>query len=163
MFNTNVIHTSDSIDDRKFVYYCPLALSVYLPDAEAAILQGSEDAVAYQDEINTIIRGENSAHGGDLADYFWGSPSIAEKLAALDFSVCNREGKLFGCFVAELTAPFTPAEDAEFRDWLTMQCTDGYGERLEQYPIPIGASTAYLSFRSAEGDVMLLSAKELAL
>lgn len=155
--------TAVFLQAKYAAYYCPMALDVYPPEAETPILQGSDYAADYQDEIYAIIGKENTAHGGNLADYFWGSPSIAGKLTALDFSVCNLEGRLFGCFIADLISPFTPAEDAEFRDWLTMQCTDGYGERLEQHPIQTREGTAYLSFRSAEGDVMLLSAKELAL
>lgn len=143
-------------------YYCPMALDVYPAVAEEPIRQGSDYAADYQDEIYSILGRENTAHGGNLADYFWGSPSIAEKLTALDFSVCNLEGKLFGCFIADLTAPFTPAEDAEFRTWLTYQCTDGYGERLVQHPIQTHKGTAYLSFRSAEGEVQIVSAKEVA-
>jgi hypothetical protein len=52
---------------------------------------------------------------------------------------------------------------AEFRDWLTYQCTDGYGERLVQHPVQTKEGTAYLSFRSAVGDSLIYSASELSL
>lgn len=162
MMFKKMLHSSDPLINQNSNYYCPLVLSVYPPEAETPIWLGSDSAAAYQDEINAIIAAENTVHGGNLADYFWGSPAIADKLTALDFAVCNLNGKLFGCFVPELTDPFTPAEDAEFRDWLTLQCTDGYGERLEQYPIRTREGIAYLSFRSAEGDCMIVSAKEAA-
>lgn len=163
MPNTIISHTSVCSTDNQFTYYCPLHIIIYAPGAEAPIMQGSDCAALYQDEICSVIVKENTARGASLADYFWGNPTVAAKLTALNFSVCNLEGKLFGCFIADLTAPFSPVEDAEFRDWLTMQCTDGYGERLEQYSFETDEGTAYLSFRSAEGDCLILSAKELAL
>ena len=167
MQNTNLAlqgaPTTILVQANYAAYYCPMTLAVYPLDAETPILQGSDYAAHYQEEIFAAIGAENVAHGGNLADYFWGSPSIAEKLAALDFSVCNLEGDLYGCFIADLTAPFTPTEDAEFRNWLIAQCTDGYGERLEQYEIPTREGVGYLSFRSAEGDCRIRSAKELTL
>ena len=163
MFNTNVIYTSDLLDDRKPFYYYPMALDVYSPLAETSVLQDSDYAADYQEEILAIIGAETTAHEGNLAYYFGGSLSIAEKLTSLDFTVCNLEGKLFGCFIADLTAPFTPAEDAEFRTWLTYQCTDGYGERLEQHPIQTREGVAYLVFRSTEGECSVRSANELGL
>jgi hypothetical protein len=148
---------------QRDVYYCPLTLCVYASDGDLSVCLDDLAAVGYLKEISEIVAMENARQSDRLADYFGGSLSIAEKLATLEFAVCNFEGKLYGCFVVEMTAPFTPVEDAEFRDWLVDQCTDGYGERLEQYAIATDRGSAYLSFRCAEGDCLILSAQEITL
>ena len=71
----------------------------------------------------------------NLAEYFDGSNSAIAKLKEVHFGTQNVSGVLYGCIRAELTEPFTEAEEAEFLDWLEGQCSDGYGEGLEQRPI----------------------------
>ena len=160
--NTMSIQMAEQTHVLKSTYYCPLNILIYTNESETPTLKSGRDAAPYRDLIRTVIEEEDAVRGGTLADYYWGSPTVAQKLEALTFAVCKFEGKLLGCFAVDHNAPFTPAEEAEIRDWLMMQCTDGYGERLEQYAFSAEDGVAYLSFRSAEGDCMILSAKEMS-
>ena len=80
---------------------------------------------------------EDARDEDNLAAYFDGSNGAVGKLKEVHFSTQNVDGVLYGCIRAELTAPFTADEEAEFKDWLEGQCSDGYGEGLEQRSIRV--------------------------
>ena len=69
-------------------------------------------------------------------------------------------GVLYGCIRAELTAPFTADEEAEFKDWLEGQCSDGYGEGLEQRSIRVEDGDMYVSFWHGGDDWFMLNGDE---
>ena len=60
-------------------------------------------------------------------------------------------------FSSNAVEPFTAEEEAEFLDWLEGQCSDGYGEGLEQRPISIDDGDLYVSYWHAGGDYFLLN------
>ena len=96
----------------------------------------------------------------NLAEYFFGSNSAVAKLKEVHFSTQNVSGILYGCIRAELTEPFTEEEETEFLDWLEGQCSDGYGEGLEQRPIRTEDGDLYVSFWNAGDDYFLLNSDD---
>lgn len=145
-------------------YYCPLVVSVYSRDKYGDLIEepteyGGDYAAGIEDKIRDLIRNEDSRMDNDLADYFDGSCSAVDKLLSVKFSTQNVDGIVYGCIRVELTEKFTPEEDAEFKDWLEGQCSDGYGEGLEQRPIDVDGDEAYVSFWNSD-DYYLLNEDE---
>ena len=91
---------------------------------------------------------------------FDGSNGAIGKLKEVHFSTQNVDGVLYGCIRAELTAHFTAEEEAEFKDWLEGQCSDGYGEGLEQRSILVDDGDMYVSFWHGGDDWFMLNGDE---
>jgi len=130
-------------------YYCPLSLSVYdrneygdLED-EAYGLSGT-GAVQYEDQIRELLKKEHSYKGCDpetMASY-----QDDHKILAVEWDVEEIRGTLYGCIHVDLAAPLTVSEQAELKEWLTGQNSDGFGEGLEQREIELDDGEAYVHF-----------------
>ena len=72
----------------------------------------------YEERIRDLIRLEDARDEDNHAAYFDGSNGAVGKLKDVHFGTQNVDGVLYGCIRAELTAPFTAEEEAEFKDWL---------------------------------------------
>lgn len=145
-------------------YYCPLTVNVFARNDygdfnEDPIEYGGEYAAEIEDKIRDLIAREDRDIDDDLADYFDGSNSAVGKLSSVKFSTQHVSGIVYGCIRVELTEKFTPEEEAEFKDWLEGQCSDGYGEGLEQRPIDVDGDEAYVSFWNPD-DYFLLNEEE---
>lgn len=146
-------------------FYCPLVGTAYHRneygdlDEDGVEIDGRELA-RYEDEIRVLIQQEDSYDENNLAEYFDGSNSANAKLKEVRFSTQNVGGILYGCIRAELTEPFTPEEEAEFKDWITGQCSDGYGEGLEQHPIKTEDGELYVSYWNGCDDYFMLNEDE---
>ena len=146
-------------------YYCPLVGTVYAYDRYGNLQDypdsyDGEFLAEYQREIQNLIRQEDAACDENIAEYFDGSNSAVAKLKAVHFGTKKVDGILYGCITAELTEPFTAEEDAEFKDWLEGQCSDGYGEGLEQVSIDTPEGDLYVSFWHISDQYFLLNSAE---
>jgi len=124
-------------NDIAEYYFCPLIGRIYSYDQHGNLedypdICDGAYLVQFQRKINNLIQQEDTACAENLAEYFDGSNSAVAKLKAVHFGTKVVDGVLYGCIRAELTGPFTEEEEAEFKDWLEGQCSDGYGEGLEQ-------------------------------
>ena len=82
-----------------------------------------------------------------LMVYYNEDSSVNEKVVSAFPSVEVRNGELVGVLTCKVTEPLTDAEMAEFQDWWTGQCSDGWGEGFEQREISTDAfGTIYVSF-----------------
>ncbi len=141
-------------------YYCPLVARVYsrneygdyndFPDE----YDGSYLA-PYEERIRELIYREEARDDENLAEYFDGSNSISAKLKEIHFGTQNVCDTLYGHIRTELTDPFTADEEVEFKAWLEGQCSDGYGEGLEQRPISIEDGEMFVSFWNDENYFLL--------
>ena len=114
----------------------------------------------HEEQIRNLIQRYDAMCKENLAEYFDGSNSAVAKLKEVHFGTQNVSGVLYGCIRAELTEPFTEAEEAEFLDWLEGQCSDGYGEGLEQRPIRTEDGDLYVSFWNGGDDYFLLGSDD---
>ena len=146
-------------------YYCPLLGTVYPYDRDGN-LQNDPDTydgeflIDYQREIQSLIRQEDASCGENIAEYFDGMDSARKKLKAVHFGTESVDGVLYGRITAKLTEPFTEEEEAEFKDWLEGQCSDGYGESLEQISINTSEGDLYVSFWQCGDGYFLLNSEE---
>ena len=153
------------MQDTIAKYYCPLVATVYAYDQYGNLEDYPDEydgsfLTAHEEKIRSLIHRYDSCCKENLAEYFFGSNSAVAKLKEVHFGTQNVDGILYGCIRAELTEPFTEEEEAEFLDWLEGQCSDGYGEGLEQRPISIDDGDLYVSFWHAGEDYFLLNSDD---
>lgn len=154
-----------NLRDTVSFYYCPLIATVYSRN-EYGDLEDYPDEydgsylASYEERIRELIRLEDARDEDNLAAYFDGSNGAVGKLKEVHFSTQNVDGVLYGCIRAVLTAPFTAEEEAEFKDWLEGQCSDGYGEGLEQRSIRVEDGDMYVSFWHGGDDWFMLNGDE---
>lgn len=153
------------MQDAIAKYYCPLVATVYAYDQYGNLEDYPDEydgsfLTAHEEKIRNLIHRYDSCCKENLAEYFFGSNSAVAKLKEVHFGTQNVSGILYGCIRAELTEPFTEEEEAEFLDWLEGQCSDGYGEGLEQRPISIDEGDLYVSFWNASDDYFLLNSDD---
>lgn len=67
-------------------------------------------------------------------------------ILAVEWDVEEIRGTLYGCIHVDLAAPLTVSEQAELKEWLTGQNSDGFGEGFEQREIEIDGGEAYVHF-----------------
>lgn len=153
------------MQDTIAKYYCPLVATVYAYDQYGNLEDYPDEydgsfLATHEEKIRNLIHRYDSCCKENLAEYFFGSNSAIAKLKEVHFGTQNVSGILYGCIRAELTEPFTEEEEAEFLDWLEGQCSDGYGEGLEQRPISIDDGDLYVSFWHAGEDYFLLNSDD---
>ena len=146
-------------------YYCPLIATVYSRD-EYGNMEDYPDEydgsylAPYEEHIRELIQREEALDEANLADYFDGSNGAVAKLKEIHFSTQNVDGVLYGDIRVELTEPFTPEEEAEFKDWAVGQMADGWGESFEQREIRISDGEMYVSFWNSGDDYFMLNSDE---
>jgi len=153
------------MEDTTEYYYCPLVANVYSRDEYGNTEDYPDEhdgsyLAPYEERIRELIRQEDARDENNLAVYFDGSNGAVGKLKEVHFSTQNVDDVLYGCIRAELTAPFTAEEEAAFKDWLESQCSDGYGEGLEQRSIRVEDGDMYVSFWHGGGDWFMLNSDE---
>ena len=153
------------MEDTTEYFYCPLVANVYSRDEYGNMEEYPDEydgsyLAPYEERIRDLIRLEDARDEDNLAAYFDGSNGAVGKLKEVHFSTQNVDGVLYGCIRAELTAPFTADEEAEFKDWLEGQCSDGYGEGLEQRSIRVEDGDMYVSFWHGGDDWFMLNGDE---
>lgn len=153
------------MQDTTEYFYCPLLGTLYVRSEDGFI---EDDYIEYdgrglashEEQIRALIRREDELDDANLAEYFYGSNSAVAKLKEVHFSTQNVAGVLYGRIRAELTSPFTPEEEMEFKDWIEGQCADGYGEGLEQRPIRLDSGDLHISFWQSDNDYFIYNSDE---
>ena len=144
-------------------YYCPLILSVFerneYGDLENECYDyDGHEAARYEDEIRSLIEGEHSYDGCDarsMATY-----QKNPKVRAVQFDVQEIRGTLYGCIHVDLSAPLTVSEEKELKDWLTGQCSDGFGEGLGQREFDVDEGIATIGFWNCENNYFMKNENE---
>lgn len=120
--------------DVTVKYYCPLDFN------------GSDTVHCesfYEDDVQRAI---DKYDDGDMADYYHGMQSVADKLVSVYWGVEAVGYELYGCMTATFKAPLTDEEEVDFKDWLCGQNSDGFGEGFEQQEIKVDDGYLTVSF-----------------
>ncbi|MDD6278730.1 MAG: DUF6329 domain-containing protein [Oscillospiraceae bacterium] len=102
-----------------------------------------------EDEINAAIEkySEPNEENRGLMVYYDEDSPVNEKVVSAFPLVEVRNGELVGVLTCQIAEPLTDSEMAEFQDWWSGQCSDGWGEGFEQREIKTDAfGTIYVSF-----------------
>ena len=124
-------------------YYFPLTVSVYEYNEYGDLDYDSDCeldgrfANDYADEIKAMFDAYTASDDTDMAEYFDGSNSAVAKIKSLKWDFESFDGVLFGRVRATLTEPLTEDEEAELKEFITGQNSDGLGEGAEQQDIRI--------------------------
>jgi len=150
-------------ETHRVKFYCPL--TVKIDDPEENEFEYVEIDVGilsnHEDKIREAVKAEIQRGGGaDMSEYFYGSEAVKGKLISIQWDIENVRGEIFGCIRAELAEPLTDDEKEELREWITGQCSDGWGEGFEQRPVKTGDSELYISFWDSDEDWFLLDDDE---
>ena len=138
--------TVEAKPTQELTLYCPLHIvreydeSEYEFDEEVLDEQEeipSKYAVDCADEINDFIQdySEPEEEHRGLMVYFDDNPAVGEKVFSAIPSVKEINGELMGVFECQITEELTGNELRDFREYLSGQASDGWGESVEQHPI----------------------------
>lgn len=160
---------------QELTLYCPLRIvreydeSNYEFDEE--VMDEMEEipskyAVDCADEINDFIRdySEPEEENRGLMVYFDDNPAVSEKVFSAIPSVREINGELMGVFECQITEKLTNNELEDLRSHLIGQCSDGFFEGMEQYPIKtVDYVEIYVSFWNDSNDWSLQTGEEMEL
>lgn len=160
----SVVPLTEPLITVRNVYYCPLTINITERNEYGDLENTGYDydgrtALEYEEEIRDLIRSEMSCEGCDprsMASY-----QDDPKVRSVDFDVKEICGELFGKITVGLAAELTDDEDSVLRDWITGQCSDGFGEGLEQQEIENADGAAYVSFWNSGDDWRLMDPDEM--
>lgn len=143
--------------EMEVKYYCPLKVMLYerneygdIDESLYSELDGNF-ADSYEEEIRDRLHQYNN-DGIDMAEYFSGSNGVTGKLKSAEWDFESHGGTLYGRIKVKLTAPFTPEEETEFKEWIRGQNSDGLGEGFEQQEIDISDGEMYVSYWHSGND-----------
>lgn len=151
------------MDDKIVVkYYCPLSVSLwdkngeYGWDGEPEIID-SNYAAEFCNEIESVLDAYNDVN---MHEYFDGD--VAKKLNSVVWGVEVVRGVLYGCITVELNDFLTQEEEADLKDQIEGQNSDGFGESFEQSPIEVPNGEVYVSFWERSDNYFMLNQGEFA-
>lgn len=148
-------------------YYFPLTVTVFAYDRYGGMEEVDEQdgrfAADYADEIACALEDCLSVDPNDMAEYFDGSPSAQEKIRSLEWGFETVGGLLFGRVTATLSAPLTEPEEADLKDFILGQNSDGLGEGFEQQDIEVGEWVLNVHLWNDSGEYEVLNADEFCM
>ena len=123
-------------------YYFPLTVNLYTANRWGDYDDDPEEydgrfAARYEDKIRQALRVYNQDDGKDMAAYFHGNNTVVAKLRSATWVFKRQGGELYGCVTVETAGKLTAEQEADLKDWITGQNSDGLGEGFEQQEIKI--------------------------
>ncbi|WMJ77050.1 MULTISPECIES: antirestriction protein ArdA [unclassified Sedimentibacter] len=123
----------------------------------------SEELSSYEDEIRTAIinhRLDDEKRG--MMDYYDQPDTVNAKVQKYLFDVEVIDGELMGVAVLTLNAPLNQGELIKIKEAIEGQCSDGFGEGLEQREIKCNGKEVYVSLWNSH-DWSLKTAEEMGI
>jgi hypothetical protein len=122
----------------------------------------SQDAVYYEDSIYAAIVRERMPEEKErgLMHWYHGEDSVNEKVRSAVFSVENVRSRLWGTVECEVKGELTPEEMKIFKDYISGQASDGWGEGFEQRPIKTADGEIYVHLCSGEKNWSIMTENE---
>lgn len=96
---------------------------------------GDEYADGYESEIQEAFDEYTADDDCDMIEYYDRNASARDKIVSAKWGFEEIGGKHFGVVEVQLTDPLTDEEEADFKDWISGQNSDGLGEGFEQHEI----------------------------
>ncbi len=147
--------------------YMPLIIDSYernrwgdLEDEPTAI--DSRDAVYYEDSILAAMVRERMPEEKErgLMRWYHDEDSVNEKVRSAVFSVENIRGRLWGTVECEIKGELTPEEMEIFKNYISGQASDGWGEGFEQRPIKTADGEINVHLWSSEKSWSIMAENE---
>ena len=139
-------------------FYCPLQATIIDENGnEWNIAQ--EDLPVYENEIQLKIEDCQEADM-DMAAYVGKHAKLQDKLLYVEWSVENRNDRLYGKISCYFSAPLSTEETERLKDAIIGQNADGFGEGFEQQGIKTEDGEIHVSLWNHE-EYFLKSSEEM--
>lgn len=158
-------------ESQTLKLYMPLRATTYydendygeLYQVDCEIEVYPEELAEYEDEIlEAITNNSLPEEECGLMKYYGDNDSVNAKVKRYDFSVENVRGKLMGVVTAEVNASLDGHEMQIFKQTVSGQVSDGWGEGFEQREIKCNGKEVYVSFWQSK-NWSLQTAEELGI
>lgn len=159
-------------ESQTLKLYMPLRATTYydendygeLYQVDCEIEVYPEELAEYEDEILEAITNNSLPEEKErgLMKYYGDNDSVNAKVKHYDFSVENVRGKLMGVVTAEVNASLDGHEMQIFKQTVSGQVSDGWGEGFEQREIKCNGKEVYVSFWQSK-NWSLQTAEELGI
>lgn len=145
----------------KMSFFCPLDGNT--ADSEYSDYQpvGNQFLKSYEWDIRELLELEQSSPEDEMAQFFDDDEEIKKKLVSTVWTVDEYKGVLYGRIDCRFKEKLTEEETVKFKDWLVGQCTDGFGEHIEQQPIETEDGDLFVSFWHSGDNYFLCTEDEL--
>ena len=143
----------------KAVFFCPLVGNIDEGDGDFFTV-GESYLADSVNEINDALEEYTANDENDMAAYYNEDDGVKEKLTSAVWSVELHGGRLFGRIDCSLKESLTAEETEHLREWITGQCSDGFGEGFEQQPIDTEDGKLYVSFWHSGEDYAMMTGDE---
>jgi hypothetical protein len=122
-----------------------------------------EELVEFEDEIRTaVINHRLDSEKRGMMDYYDEPDTVNAKVQKYLFDVAVIDGELMGVAVLTLNAPLNQGELIKIKEAIEGQCSDGFGEGLEQREIKCNGKDVYVSLWNSH-DWSLKTAEEMGI
>lgn len=122
-------------------------------DEEGECKLRGRDLLGYESEILEAIvanRMPEEAERG-IMNWYHEPDSVNDKVQSVVLTVENREGQLWGVAECLVRGKLEPDELETLKDFISGQCSDGWGEGFEQQEIDVGDERLYVHLWGADG------------
>ena len=142
--------------------YSPLSGELTDPEDDQPQAMDGGDLTPFQDVILREIGDEQLTEEADrgLMLYYDGPSAVDEKVISFFPSVEKVDGRLYGVAVCRITAPLSPEEIAELKEYCCSQYNDAWGEGFAQRPRHTEYGDLYVSFY-IDNSTYILTKEEL--
>ena len=135
----------------------PLTAELYVRDdygeyPDEAVWLNGWDLLEYEDKIRNALVQNRVPEEKDRGIMCWypEEDMVNRKVCSAVFSIEGRDGRLWGAVDCSLMGRLTPEELVTFKDYVSGQASDGWGEGFEQRPINCNGSELYVHLWNAE-------------
>lgn len=120
-------------------------------------------ALSYEDHILAAILKERTPEEAErgLMKYYGADDSVNRKVQSYVFTVERVQGQLMGVAECRVQGDLTAEELDRFKEYVSGQASDGFGEGFEQRPIKTGDGELYVSLWSGDKSWSIMTREEL--
>lgn len=150
--------------------YSPITIDVSIPNGDVGLdcvteeftLSGRE-TVEYENLVRDALESEmdSEMERRGLMEYFYGLPSVNEKVQYAYPTAEVFRDELWCVTECRIREPLSPAELDAFKDYLTGQFSDGFGEGFEQREQEIMGGIGYIHLWQGDGRFFIRTEQEL--
>lgn len=150
---------NEQLGQVKMSFFCPLDGNIEDSEYGGTMPVNNLYLKSYEWDIRELLEMEQSSPEDEMAQFFNDDDNIKDKLVTAVWTVDEYKGKLYGRIDCRFKEELTEDETEVFKDWLTGQCSDGFGEHIEQQPIDTEDGDLFVSFWHS-GDGYFLCTKD---
>lgn len=140
-------------------YYCSLEINMADDDGCDMVECDNSVGVQHINDIKALLFDEQN-RADPMIEYFDDNEILKAKLKSAVWDVEKKDGELYGVIRCRFHEPLTEAEEAQWREWMVGQCSDGLCEGVEQRPIQTDDGEIFVSFWNSFDDWALMDEQE---